>query len=121
MCLKNIFKTTLNYCIIYRAYDWDAPSGQYCRIFARKKIKSGLKMGDRILIDDKTALSSVQKIKRTVAYLEPVTLDWQKKEYVIKLLIFLMDNGWEIKTTGYSGLRLVKEATERRGYNVRES
>jgi len=118
MCWMNIFQDTLNYCIIYRAYDYEVPAGQYCRIFAKKNIKKGLKVGDRILIDEKTSLGNITKRHGRHFFVEPTSLDWHKKEYLIKLFQQLLLDGWSLKSTGYAGVKLIQEAIERNGYGT---
>jgi len=112
------FQDTLNYCIIYRAYDYEVPAGQYCRIFAKKNTKKGLKVGDRILIDEKTSLGNIIKKRGRNLFLESINLDWRKKEYLIKLFQQLLLDGWLLKSTGYAGVKLIQEAIERNGYGT---
>ncbi len=118
MCLTNIFQDTLNYCIVYRAYDYEVPAGQYCRIFAKKKVKKGARVGDRVIIGDKTLLGTVIKKVKRMLFLEEVHLDWHKKEYMVKLFQQLLKDGWLLKATGYAGVKLIKEAIERNGYGA---
>lgn len=112
----NIFYDTLHMVIIYRAYDTDVPAGQFCRIFATKKVKKGLRVGDSILLENGSSLGKIVSKKLSNLYIEPAEVSFRKKEHVVKLIRTLKGLGFKIEATQPACKRLIIESTERGGY-----
>jgi hypothetical protein len=102
--------------IIYRAYDTDVPAGQFCRIFATKKVKKGLKIGDSILLPSGSLLGRIVSRKWSNLYLEPAEVSFRKKEHVVKLVRILKELGFKVEATQPACKRLLLESAERSGY-----
>lgn len=112
----NIFYDTLHMVIIYRAYDTDVPAGQFCRIFATKKVKKGLKIGDSVLLENGSSLGKIVSKKWSNLYIEPAEVSFRKKEHVVKLVRILKELGFKIEATQPACKRLILESLERSGY-----
>jgi uncharacterized Fe-S cluster-containing radical SAM superfamily protein len=115
----NIFYDTLNVVIVYKAYEVDVPAGQYCRIFAQKRVKRGLKIGDSVIVNDgdiTTNIGNIIKRKGSNLYIEPAEVSYKKKEHVLKIIGILKNNGFKLKADGYACLRLLVEQERKSGY-----